>query len=111
MDINIPSDTDGIVAELARISAYKPTKAERRLNHLGTLSMGCSFGMDQPPPCTDQSLGDKISAVAGSDDAAAFLFIEREVFNLTEKSKIVMAVLDEVARLHPITQGTRTLAS
>ncbi|EIW63671.1 uncharacterized protein TRAVEDRAFT_43949 [Trametes versicolor FP-101664 SS1] len=83
MDINIPSDTDGIVAELARISAYKPTKAERRLNHLG----------------------DKISTVAGSDDAAAFLFIEREVSNLTEKSKIVMAVLDEVARLHPITQA------
>lgn len=101
-------------AAIRRSAAYTPTSAERRLNHIGTLSViACK---SHRLPFAEPSLGDKISTVTGGQAAAAaqsdvadstLSLVKQEVENFARTSKALMDVLDEVGKIHPFIAGQR----
>ncbi|KAF9041891.1 hypothetical protein BDZ89DRAFT_1034712 [Hymenopellis radicata] len=75
----------------------KPSKGERRLNKLGDVF---------------RDAADTYSNVAQSEAAsAAFSIVKDQISSFVDNSKILMSVLDEVAKAHPFIQGIYQLPS
>lgn len=129
MDADTPSSSarelQDAAADVARISAYKPTKAERRLNNLGAPSIRrylcvMTYGNEGLSLYANRPVGNTVSSVVGSpyapntqnpDAAAALSLVKRDVSSLAETSKVILSVLDKVAKAHPITEGECTSLS
>ncbi|KAI0630036.1 hypothetical protein C8Q77DRAFT_236077 [Trametes polyzona] len=95
MPTEAPNSLDNALGEanaaITSGAAYKATAADRRLNHLGDRVADLAGG--------------QFAAAAQSDAAtAAFSLVKTQVVNFAENSRILMAALDEVAKIHPFIQ-------
>ena len=95
---------------IAANERYHKTKAEQRLNHLGTLrSWALRF------PAKLFILGDDVQkivqiatvdgALTDSNTSDAFSVIKQKIDTFVEDSKVVMSILDEIGKIHPFIQS------